>query len=118
MELNRLKKISFCGNAKDEIISFGEGSRDAGFQLDRVQRGLDPTDWKPMNSVGQGVKEIRFTESKIAHRVIYVAKFEEAVYVLHAFTKKTQKTPKANLEIATKRFKELLKERSSKRKKS
>ena len=73
MELNRLKKISFCGNAKDEIISFGEGSRDAGFQLDRVQRGLDPTDWKPMKSVGQGVKEIHFTENKLAHRVIYVA---------------------------------------------
>jgi phage-related protein len=77
---------------------------------DRVQRGRDPDDWKPMNNVGQGVKEIRIRDAAGAFRVMYVAKFADAVYVLHCFQKKTQKTRKADLDLAGQRYRELLKE--------
>lgn len=81
-----------------------------GHQLDQVQNGLEPDDWKPMNSVGKGVKEIRIRDASGAFRVIYVAKFAAAVYVLHCFQKKTEKTSKADLDLATKRYRDLLKE--------
>ena len=71
----------------------------AGYQLGRVQAGKEPADWKPMPSVGLGVNEIRVREDSGAFRVIYVAKFEEAVYVLHAFQKKAQKTPKHDMTL-------------------
>lgn len=83
----------------------------AGFQLDRVERGLEPADWKPMPSVGAGVREIRIREESGAYRVLYVAKFEEAVYVLHCFQKKTQATPKRDIDLAEKRYRELVVER-------
>jgi phage-related protein len=79
--------------------------------LDQVQHGREPDDWKPMNTVGQGVKEIRIRDEAGAFRVLYVAKFADAVYVLHCFQKKTEKTSKADLELAAKRYRELLKER-------
>ena len=79
----------------------------AGFQLDRVQRGLDPEDWKPMTSIGSGVKEVRLRDETGAFRVVYVATFAEAVFVLHAFQKKTQKTAKRDIDLAALRFKEL-----------
>ena len=85
--------------------------REAGHQLDQVQNGREPDDWKPMNTVGQGVKEIRIRDEAGAFRVLYVAKFADAVYVLHCFQKKTEKTSKADLELAAKRYRELLKER-------
>ena len=84
--------------------------RAAGFQLDQVQRGRDPDDWKPMNSVGRGVREIRIRDSAGAFRVMYVAKFEDAVYVLHCFQKKTQKTRKADLDLAAQRYRDLVQE--------
>jgi phage-related protein len=84
--------------------------REAGYQLDRVQRGREADDWKPMNSVGQGVREIRIRDAAGAFRVMYVAKFADAVYVLHCFQKKTQKTRKADLDLARQRYRELLKE--------
>jgi phage-related protein len=74
--------------------------RDAGFQLDRVQRGLDPDDWKPMASIGPGVREIRVRDAAGAYRVVYVASFADAVYVLHAFQKKTQRTSRGDLVLA------------------
>ena len=83
---------------------------DAGHQLDRVQNGYEPDDWKPMHSVGQGVKEIRIRDAAGAFRVIYVAKFADAVYVLHCFQKKTEKTSKTDLDLAAKRYRDLLKE--------
>ena len=85
--------------------------REAGHQLDQVQNGREPDDWKPMNTVGQGVKEIRIRDEAGAFRVLYAAKFAEAVYVLHCFQKKTEKTSKADLELAAKRYRELMKER-------
>jgi phage-related protein len=82
-----------------------------GFQLDRVQRGLEPFDWKPMRSVGAGVREIRVRDESGAYRVLYIAKFEDAVYVLHCFQKKTQATPKQDIDLAERRYRELVKER-------
>lgn len=73
--------------------------REAGHELDRVQHGLDPTDWRPMKSIGQGVREIRI-QHEGQYRVIYVASFEEVIYVLHAFQKKSQKTNRRDLDLA------------------
>ena len=83
---------------------------EVGHELRRVQQGSDPTDWKPMPSIGLGVKEIRVNVGT-AHRVFYVAKFAEAVYVLHAMTKKSQKTPRQDIELAAKRLRQLANER-------
>ena len=84
--------------------------REAGHQLDQVQHGREPDDWKPMNTVGQGVKEIRIRDEAGAFRVLYVAKFANAIYVLDCFQKKTERTGKADVELAAKRYRELLKE--------
>ena len=102
------KPVEFRGNALDELRSFPEDARRAaGYQIDRVQHGYDPDDWKPMSSIGKGVREIRIREVSGAFRVIYLAKREDAVYVLHCFQKKTQKTATSDLELARNRFKEL-----------
>ena len=76
----------------------------------RVQSGLDPSDWKPMSWVGAGVREIRVRSGR-EYRVLYVANFEEGIYVLHAFEKMTQRTSKADLERARQRLREILKNR-------
>ena len=80
----------------------------AGYQVDKVQRGDQPDDFKPMPAVGNGVKEIRISDSRGAYRVLYVARRAEAVYVLQAFQKKTQSTSRNDLEIAKRRSKQLL----------
>jgi phage-related protein len=104
-----MKPVSFLGDSLDELRSFPDDARrDAGFQIGRLQRGLDPNDWKPMKTVGPGVREIRVREASGAYRVIYIATLEDAVYVLHAFRKKTQATSKRDLDLATTRFKELI----------
>ena len=105
------KPIEFRGSSLDDLRAFPlTVRREAGHQLDQVQNGQEPDDWKPMNTVGQGVKEIRIRDASGAFRVIYVAKFADAVYVLHCFQKKTEKTSKTDLDLATKRYRELLKE--------
>jgi phage-related protein len=86
--------------------------REAGFQLDHVQWGVNPDDWKPMKTIGPGVREIRIRDKRGAFRVIYVATFAEAVYVLHAFQKKTQATPLNDIRLASSRFRELVEEQS------
>lgn len=106
-----LKPLAFVGNAREQLRAFPvEARRRAGFELDQVQRGLSPTDWKPMPSVGSGVVEIRI-HTGLEHRVFYVARFPEAVYVLHAFEKKRQKTSKQDIELGRARLAELLAER-------
>lgn len=106
-----LKPVAFAGSALDDLRSFPEGAkREAGYQIDRVQRGLMPDDFKPMKTIGKGVNEIRIRDEGDAYRVIYVAKFEDAVFILHCFEKKTQKTAKRDLDLAGKRYKDLLKE--------
>ena len=87
-----------------------EARREAGHQLDLVQNGHEPDDWKPMNTVGQGVQEIRVRDAAGAFRVIFVAKFRDAVYVLHCFQKKTSRTSHGDLELAAQRYRDLLKE--------
>jgi phage-related protein len=82
----------------------------AGFQLDQVQHGNEPNDWKPMTSVGAGVREIRIRDAAGAFRVLYLAKLADAVYVLHCFQKKTEKTAKTDLELAKRRYRGLLQE--------
>ena len=105
------KAIVFLGSALDDLRAFPiAAKRTAGYQLDRVQHGQEPDDWKVMTSVGPGVKEIRIWDADGTFRVIYVAKFAAAVYVLHCFQKKTQTTRKADVAIATKRYRELLQE--------
>jgi phage-related protein len=105
------KPIEFRGNSLDDLRAFPlSAKREAGYQLDRVQNGLEPDDWKPLNTVGLGVREIRIRDAAGAFRVVYVAKFTDAVYVLHCFQKKTEKTSKADLDLAKKRYQELLKE--------
>jgi phage-related protein len=102
------KPIEFLGGALEDLRSFPtEARREAGYQLDRVQHGLEPDDWKPMPTIGPGVREIRVREARGAFRVIYVAKFADAVYVLHCFQKKTQKTSTADIDLAKQRLKEL-----------
>jgi len=106
-----MKPIEFRSTALDDLRQFPETARrQAGFQLDQVQRGYQPDDWKPMSSIGKGVQEIRIRDESGAFRVLYVAKFERAIYVLHCFQKKTQKTSKADLEVARVRHRDLLKE--------
>jgi phage-related protein len=106
-----MKGLKFRGSALDDLRAFAESARrEAGYQLDRVQHGHAPADWKPMTAVGNGVQEIRVRNEAGAFRVIYVAKFADAVYVLHCFQKKTQKTSKSDLEIAAKRYADLMQE--------
>lgn len=84
------KPVVWLADSRRTIRAFSEAARQvAGFQLWRVQRGLEPNDWKPMPSVGLGVQEIRI-HTEVEHRVVYVAKFAEAIYVLHAFEKRTR----------------------------
>ena len=85
------RKLDFLGSSYDDLIAFPADVRhEAGYQLDLVQQGRDPDDWKPMTAVGRGVCEIRLRKASGAYRIMYVAKFETAVYVLHCFQKKTQ----------------------------
>lgn len=106
-----LKPVEFRGSALDDLRAFPQAARrEAGHQLSQVQHGREPDDWKPMNTVGRGVREIRIRDAAGAFRVLYVAKFEDAVYVLHCFQKKTQKTSKADVNLAAQRYRDLLKE--------
>jgi phage-related protein len=108
---DRPKPIEFRGGSLDDLRAFPlTARREAGHQRDQVQQGLDPDDWKPMNTVGQGVREIRIRDEGGAFRVIYVAKFADAIYVLHCFQKKTQATGKPDLDLATRRYKDLVRE--------
>ena len=106
-----MKTVEFRGSSLDDLRSFPTPfMREAGYQIDRLQNGLLPDDFKPMSSVGRAVAEIRIWDEAGTFRVIYAAKFENAVYVLHCFQKKTQKTSKKDLDLATKRYKDLIKE--------
>lgn len=105
------KAVIWLGTARDDLRGFPADARQvAGFQLWRVQRGFDPNDWKPMPAVGLGVREVRLHTGR-EHRVVYLAKFDEAVYVLHAFQKRSQRTPKRDVELARQRLRELLRGR-------
>lgn len=109
------KRLRWLGSSLDDVRAFPEDARRAaGYQLGRVQQGLMPDDWKPMTRVGSGVYEIRI-HTGVDHRVFYVAKYEEAVYVVHAFEKRTRQTPQADVDVARKRFADLLRLRAEKK---
>jgi phage-related protein len=88
-----------------------DARQDAGYQLDKVQRGLQPDDFKPMPTFGRGVEEIRIRDDSGIYRVIYTARLADAVLVLHAFEKKTQRTSQRDIEIAKARFREMMRGR-------
>jgi len=103
------KEIRWVGSSFDGLCAFPfEPKKKAGFQLRRVQAGLEPDDWKPFDDVGAGVREIRVKDAQGIHRVMYVAKFEEAVYVLHCFQKKTEATTEHDKDIAQTRYRSVL----------
>ena len=102
-----MKPLIFLGSSLDDLCNFPDEARKAaGFELRFVQGGVEPSDWKPMANIGRGVKEIRIHVLG-EWRIVYVAKFEDAVYVLHSFQKKTQKTNQRDIELARKRFKQI-----------
>jgi phage-related protein len=104
-----VKPIAFLGGSLDDLRGFpADARRQAGYQLDRVQRGLDPDDWRPMPSIGAGVREIRVRERAGAFRVIDIATFADVIYVMHAFQKKTRQTAKRDIELAASRLREQL----------
>lgn len=114
-----LKPLIFVGTSRDDIRGFGKSvSMAIGTELLAVQMGYEPTDWKPMVTVGSGVREIRIHEGN-EYRTIYIAKFSEAIYVLHSFVKKSRATAKKDIQIAKERFNYINQKRkkSSKKKK-
>lgn len=105
------KPVVFRGSALDDLRAFpAPARREAGHQIDQVQRGRDPDDWRPMSMVGPGVREIRIRDAAGVFRLIYTAKFSEVVYVLHCFQKKTPKTSKRDIDLAAKRYRDLARE--------
>jgi phage-related protein len=105
------KPIEWVGSAKEDLMDFPDDARrKAGFELRSIQQGDLPSDFKPMSIVGKGVEEIRVRTDN-TYRIFYVARFEEAVYVLHVFQKKTQKTSRSDIELGQQRYKQLLQQR-------
>ncbi|MBX3639152.1 MAG: type II toxin-antitoxin system RelE/ParE family toxin [Nitrosomonas sp.] len=105
-----MKPLKFMGSSLDDLKNFPEEARKvSGFELFSVQQGLMPSDFRPMLAVGAGAYEIRIHVMG-EWRVIYVAKMQDAIYVLHAFQKKTQKTNKHDIELAARRYKQITKE--------
>ena len=101
------KVLIWLGTSRAEVRAFPEAVRRvAGFELRQVQHGLGPSDWKPMRTVGPGVIELRLHAAG-EYRVLYVAKFSEAVYVLHAFEKRTRRTPGVAIDLARSRLQQL-----------
>jgi phage-related protein len=110
------KEIRWVGSSYGDLLAFPKAPRkEAGFQLGKIQAGIEPTDWKPFDEIGSGTREIRIADVQGIFRVMYVAKFEEAVYVLHCFRKKTQATSKQDKDIATARYRAVVNARRSKR---
>ena len=102
------KPLAFIGSSLADLRKFPEEARrDAGFNLNFVQVGLEPSDWKPMKAAGPGVTELRVRDASGAFRVIYLATRPEAVYVLHCFQKKTRKTRKADIDLAASRLRHI-----------
>lgn len=104
-----MKPVHFVGTSREDLRRLpGSVQETAGFQLFKVQQGKEPDDWKPMPAVGLGVQELRVRDERGAFRVFYVAKFDEAVYVLHVFQKRSQRTGRRDLEVGKIRYNDLL----------
>ena len=103
-----MKQVIWMGSSREDLRAFPrEARREIGYQLEHVQEGVDPDDWKPMSVVGSGVREIRVRESSGAFRCIYLATRPEGIYILHCFQKKTQKTSQRDWGLAQRRFKSI-----------
>ncbi len=103
-----LKAVMFHGDSLQRLRQFPQDARrQAGHELYQVQNGKDPTDWKPVPTISVGVREIRIRDATGAYRIIYIANLADAVHVLHAFQKKSQRTPQRDLELADARLREL-----------
>ncbi|VAW47061.1 Phage-related protein [hydrothermal vent metagenome] len=112
--MNDEKPIYWVGTSYKDLLEFPlNAKQDVGYQLHRIQNGLDPEDWKPFQTIGSGVKEIRISEDSNAFRVMYVAKFSGKIYVLHAFQKKTQKTRPQDIHLAKNRYNAIAKKERS-----
>jgi phage-related protein len=106
------KEIRWIGSSYDDLLEFSPGARrEAGFQLGKVQAGFEPDDWKPFQEIGPGTREIRIRDRGGAFRVMYVAQFEEAIYVLHCFQKKTQATARHDKVIVRARYQAVVRDR-------
>jgi phage-related protein len=106
------KEICWIGSSFNDLLAFPEEARrEAGFQLSKVQAGLDPDNWKPFAAVGASTREIRINESNGIYRVMYVTKFMEAIYVLHCFQKQSQTTSLHDRNIAEARYRAMVNER-------
>jgi phage-related protein len=113
--MNTEKSISWVGSSYKDLLSFPlEAKQDAGYQLHRIQNGLDPENWKPFKTIGAGVKEIRINCEGNAFRIMYVTKFLGKIYVLHSFQKKSQKTRLQDIEIAKTRYNAIIKKEGKK----
>lgn len=111
-----MKPVEFLGDSLDRVRAFpDEPRREAGFQIDRLQRGFEPNDWKPMATVGVGVREIRMRDPSGQFRVVYLATLPDAVYVLNAFKKASPRTPKAEVRLAKQRYAELIRSKRGKK---
>jgi phage-related protein len=107
-----VKELFWIGSSLRDLRAFPDDARRiAGHQLHLVQQGIEPSDWKSMESVGPGIYELRI-HTGVEHRIFYVAKFEEGIYVLHAFEKKARRTPRPDLELARNRYQEVLRRRA------
>jgi phage-related protein len=110
------KPLAWLGSSLDDVRAFPDDARrEAGYQLGRIQQGLMPDDWKPMTTVGAGVYEVRI-HTGLEHRVFFVAKYEDAVYVIHAFEKRTRRTREADIALARTRLADFLRLREQKKK--
>lgn len=104
-----MRTLTFLGNSRECLLAFpGEVVRLAGYQLALVQEGAEPSDWKPMPSIGKGVREIRIWDEAGTFRVVYVVKSQSGLFVLHAFANKSQATSRRDIELARARLKELI----------
>lgn len=103
------RPVEFLGSALNDLRDFPlSARREAGYQIDKIQHGEEPDDWKPMKTIGTGAQEIRIQDEAGAFRVVYIAKLKNAVYVLHCFQKKTQRTSAQDIALASKRYNELM----------
>jgi phage-related protein len=106
-----IKPLVWVGSSLADLRAFPADARwRAGFELRKVQEGFDPSDWKPMSIIGAGVVELRI-HTDVERRVVYVAKFAEAIYALHAFEKRTGKTARRDIAVARNRLREVLRDR-------
>ena len=109
------KSLRFCRGAYDELLSFPKPIvKVIGYQLGRVEAGLEPDRWEWFATVGEGVRQLGVKDATAWYRTMYVTSFPEAIYVLHCFQKKTDKTPKRDIDIARARLSDLTAEHRTK----